>query len=127
MTNVYPKATNVVEVVPADEAEVATRIIEQMDAGATKAQAIGPALAGSDDMATFNRLWKEIEDEGKRLRAVNPEDSKSDKQYKVALKAEAKWLDVDVWVAGYMAEQGIDDVKDTVKPKKEKEKDGANI
>lgn len=106
MKNVYPEAPPSSSVTPIAENAIVPRIIAQMDAGKTKAEAIGPCLQGSDDVATFNRLWAEIEAEGKALRRVSVESARDETEYRAELAKVAKRLDVDAWIAGIKAEKG---------------------
>ena len=105
MKDVYPEYVEEVEITPIDEEVCAERIISAMDTGKTKAQAVGEVLQGSDDVSTFNRLWKEIEKEGKTLRAISADDFDKEADYKNALNKSASRLNYELWYTGIKAEK----------------------
>jgi hypothetical protein len=131
MKDIYPEAETVVEIEKLDELTVANAIIEQVEAGLTKAQAIGPVLNGSDDVATFNKVWAEIEASAKSLRKISVvktvivkeaegtlgEEDYTPAQTEVKDKTEAEYLaDLDgvkgyldrpKWYAGIKEEKGV--------------------
>lgn len=108
MKNVYPEAEPVTPFTPIDsEAALAARIITAMNNDISKASAIGECLAGSDDVALFNRLWSEIDEEGKTFRAENPKDHATQTSYTTALSVKAVHLDPALFLAGLKDEQGV--------------------
>lgn len=105
----YPKAPVSVSIVKLDKATVAAAMITRMEAGDTKAQALGPVLAGSDDVATFNEVWAELLAEKIALRAVDATLSSDETAYKVELTKVKTYADVTLFYDGYLAEQEVAD------------------
>lgn len=112
MANVYPKKKIVKYISPIDENLVALRIIFCMRADKSKAVSIGECLQGSDDIATFNRVWNEIVSEGNSFRSLSPADYKTEEEYKAELTKKKKYLDVDLFIAGIKSESSVDSFKD---------------
>ena len=106
-TKVYPYKADVVVIEPLDKATVAAAIVAQREHGLTKAQAIGPVLNGSNDVAAFNKAWGEVEAERVALRAIATSDYDTEAKYVTDLTKTTSHLDSAKWVAGIKAEQGI--------------------
>lgn len=107
MQNVYPKAQIKKSIIKLDKATVANDVIAAMNAGLTKAQAIGQVLKGSDDVETFNEVWNKIEAEGLAFRQVNTNSYETLDEYKIALTKATTYLDIDKWYTGFLAESGV--------------------
>lgn len=107
--HVYPRnPETTAELVPIDdEAGVAVRIITAREQGLTKAQAVGPALKGSDDVQSFLRLWTEVEEERLSFRAVSPADFTTQTAYLQALGKIQRYLDAGLFFNGLKAERGV--------------------
>ena len=106
MRDIYPEANIAIEIKKLDKKTVATSCIAQIQAGQTKAQAIGIVLKGSDDVATFNEVWEALVAEGKAMRSVGVED-KTEAVYKLALVNSCAYLDSTKWYAGLLKEKDV--------------------
>ncbi len=107
MAKIYPYKTETAVIERLDKSTVAAAIIEKREEGLTKAQAIGPVLNGSDDIATFNEMWDVVEAERLSLHAVNLTAFATEAQYKSALAELITHLNPTLWVEGIKAERGI--------------------
>ena len=109
MSSVYPMVAikKTVEVI--DPELCAARIIahREADPKASKAQLVGGVLAGSDDVAGFERVWDEVESERVALQAVRVADYDTLSKFKTALSKSANRLDVDTWVSALKAVAGV--------------------
>lgn len=135
---IYPRApTAPKSITPMDPAVVAARIIEGMETGKitysfttakytdtyplpgfSRGDFLGPCLLladvagkgqGSDDVATFNKVWDEIHREKDALAGVNPVDSGDEAEYVAALTAKARHLDPQKWADGTVASREVAD------------------
>lgn len=125
MSDIYPKVETTVEIKKLDKNVVANACIIQMQAELTKAQAIGPVLNSSDDVATFNEVWDAIVAEGKLMRgvsltktiivkeateetaAVTEVKDRTEAEYKEALADCCVYLDSTKWYAGLLKEKDV--------------------
>ena len=84
--------------------------------GLSRADFLGPCLLlpddpddsenpgrGSDDVATFNRIWDEIHREKLELGKVNAIEHSTESEYVAALQDRAKHLDPQKWADGTIA------------------------
>ncbi len=105
MGYVYPRAPETkAEVTPINAVICTALIIAAKDADTPKAEAIGTCLAGSDDVSGFERLWKMIDAQVLKARAVSPADHSTVTSYKSAVSAAAPLLDATKWYNGLKAE-----------------------
>lgn len=104
---IYPYKTTVPVVQKLAKPDVATAIIVQRELGLSKAQAIGPVLDGSDDVATFNEVWGEIEAERLSLETVAPSEFATESQFRAALTSRSTYLSPEKWLAGIKTKLGI--------------------
>ena len=112
MHNVYPKAkVEAAKVALDSEAACVDRIIESMDVGLSKGEAVGYCLQGADDVPTFERLWAEVEAEGATLRKVDASKFLSEHAYLTAISMISRHLDAQRFADGLLAEAGVADFK----------------
>ena len=90
----YPETTKKITVKKLDKAIVAERILA--NDGLSKKEVVGLALQGSDDIETFEEVWKELEAESRAMESVDKE--LKDIEYKAELEKVQKYLDVDRFV-----------------------------
>ena len=90
----YPKTTKKITVKKLDKAIIAERILAHD--GLSKCEVVGLALQGSDDIETFEEVWKELEAESRAMESVDKE--LKDIEYKAELEKVQKYLDVDRFV-----------------------------
>lgn len=114
MSNVYPKKIEVPEVDKLDASVVAASCIEQMVAGKTKAEAIGPVLSGSDDVDTFNTVWDSIIASGQAMRCVNPSEYETEEAYLADLETASGYLNASTWYAGLLAEKEVESFSELI-------------
>ena len=107
MKNIYPEKIEIEEIKLLNRGEVASEVIEQMKEGKTKAQAIGPVLKGSNDVATFNSVWNCIIKEGKHCRSINPADHLRLASYKESMEDGVNYIDVDDFYNGLLEEKDV--------------------
>ena len=109
MSSVYPRAAVEKAVEAVYPATLAERIIaaREADPMSSKAQLVGGVLAGSDDVAGFERVWDEVESERAALEAVRVADYATLSKFKTALSKSANRLDVDTWVDALKAVAGV--------------------
>jgi len=100
MGKFYPAAKVVAEVTPIDEATVAAKIIDAMETGKPKDVAIGECLAGSNDVAGFERIWRKVKAEQAAAWAVDPTKFAAVTAYKNALQEAAPHIDLQKWADG---------------------------
>ena len=119
----YPKAKEESSIEKLDENAVATKIIDVVEnKGLTKAQAIGPVLDGSNDVGTFNKVWKELFEKKKKMKSVAIQDTVT--KTKEELSKVSKYLDVDTWYNGLLEENDVSTftaLKEKLEPVVEKE------
>ena len=109
MSKVYPRAPDQApDFIALDsEAACAARVIQTKEDGLSRAEAAGICLAGSDDVATFNRLWKEVDAQAALARSVSPADHDTVGKFKAALSVAAPLLDSTTWYNGLKAEKKV--------------------
>jgi len=84
------------------------RVIAAREANLTKAQAVGVALEGSNDVAAFERAWQRVEADRARLRSVDVTVFADEESAIAALQNIAGILSATAWVDGLKAEARVD-------------------
>ena len=108
---IYPAAPTTQSIVAIATASAISAIITQRAAGKTKAEAIGLVLNSvtpkSNDVATFNTCWAQVDAEKRACDGVNPVDYETEVAYKTALDTAGPNLSSTTWFTGMKSRYGV--------------------
>ena len=107
MDGFYPRKTAARAIVPADPGALDVAIVQAIERGETKAQAIGPVLAGSDDVPGFEAAWDRVQVAQDAAAAVNPLDFDDEANYATAVGRTSPVCDGTKWATGLLAKYDV--------------------